>query len=123
MRRSVSFRWIDWIRWFHWLCRYAVGACLGAFETLAQAQADTFTPEQIAAGSALYVEHCAVCHGPKMVEQGGGFFNLRAFPPDQRNRFLNSVANGKNSMPPWRGVLTPQQIELLFAYVIAGEKN
>jgi mono/diheme cytochrome c family protein len=47
---------------------------------------------------------------------------LRKFPHDQRSRFINSVTNGKNQMPPWRGQLKPEEIEALWAYVVAGEK-
>ena len=90
---------------------------------LAHAQTPAFPPEQIAAGAKLYADNCSVCHGVKMVEQGGGFFDLRTFPPAQRSRFFNSVSNGKNNMPPWRSVLTQEQIGNLFAYVVAGEKN
>jgi mono/diheme cytochrome c family protein len=32
------------------------------------------------------------------------------------------VTNGKNSMPPWGGLLKPEEIEELWAYVVAGEK-
>jgi hypothetical protein len=31
------------------------------------------------------------------------------------------VANGKRNMPAWDDVLDPEQIEALWAYVIAGE--
>ena len=90
----------------------------------AQAQdAATFKPEQIAAGAALYKKNCAICHGEKMVDTGGGFFNLLTFPPAQRSRFMTSVGNGKNSMPPWKSVLSQDQIGELFAYVVAGEKK
>ena len=88
---------------------------------LAQDEVQTFTPVQIAAGAKLFSDNCAVCHGPKMVEPGAGFFDLRTFPPKQRPRFINSVSNGKNSMPPWKSVLSQDQIGNLFAYVIAGE--
>ena len=102
----------------------AAGVCLGvATAALAQSPVESFTPEQIAAGAKLYADNCAVCHGPKMVDQGGGFFDLRSFPPNQRNRFVHAVSNGKNSMPPWRSLLTQEQIGFLFAYVIAGEKK
>ena len=87
----------------------------------AQDEALTFTPVQIAAGAKLFSDNCAFCHGPKMVEPGAGFFDLRTFPPKQRPRFMNSVSNGKNSMPPWKSVLSQEQIGNLFAYVIAGE--
>jgi mono/diheme cytochrome c family protein len=103
----------------------AASAAAAFAPTLAQGTdaPSAFSPDQIAAGAKLYDAHCAVCHGPKMVDPGGGFFNLRTFPPGQRTRFLNSVSNGKNSMPPWKSVLSQEQIGQLFAYVVAGEKR
>jgi mono/diheme cytochrome c family protein len=100
----------------------AVIAAVAGSAALAQ-DAPSFTPEQIQSGAKLYSANCAVCHGPKMVEPGGGFFDLRTFPPAQRSRFFNSVSNGKNSMPPWKSVLSQEQIGELFAYVVAGEKK
>ena len=97
-----------------------------AVTTLSAPAADIdarFTAAQIAAGAILYEDNCARCHGVEMVDPGGGFFDLRTFPPAQRSRFMNSVANGKNSMPPWRSVLSQEDIGNLFAYVVAGEKN
>jgi mono/diheme cytochrome c family protein len=86
-------------------------------------QPPAFTAEQIAAGAALYDMYCASCHGDHMNDPGGGYFDLRTFPPGQRARFVNSVLNGKNGMPPWHGVLSPEDVDHLFAYVIAGEKK
>jgi hypothetical protein len=40
---------------------------------------------------------------------------------DGHARFVDSVANGKRNMPAWDDVLDPEQIEALWAYVIAGE--
>ncbi len=51
-----------------------------------------------------------------------GAFDLRTFPRDQKRRFVTSVMNGKNNMPPWGDLLTPEDIEALWAYVMAGEK-
>ena len=51
-----------------------------------------------------------------------GAFDLMTFPKDNPSRFRNSVTNGKNSMPPWGGLLKPEEIEALWAYVVAGEK-
>ncbi len=87
----------------------------------AQDASEAVTPEQAAAGAKLYNTHCAVCHGPKMVQQDGGYFDLRTFPKAQRSRFFNSVSNGKNSMPPWRSVLSRDEIGQLWAYVVTGE--
>jgi mono/diheme cytochrome c family protein len=32
---------------------------------------------------------------------------------------MNSVVNGKNKMPPWKGVLDESQINQLWAYIRA----
>ena len=38
-------------------------------------------------------------------------------------RFVNSVTKGKNQMPPWGGLLKPEEIEALWLYIIAGERG
>lgn len=101
----------------------AAAAALAPAMAQAPAAVVTFPPAEIAAGAKLYESHCAACHGPKMADTGGGFFDLRKFPPGQRSRFVNSVANGKNNMPPWKSLLSQEQIGHLFAYVVAGEKS
>ena len=35
------------------------------------------------------------------------------------HRFVNSVLNGKNQMPPWRGVLDTEQMKSIWAYIRA----
>jgi mono/diheme cytochrome c family protein len=55
-----------------------------------------------------------------MVNPGNGSFDLRKFPHDDRTRFFNSVRNGKNSMPPWKDILRPEEIEAVWAYVRTG---
>jgi hypothetical protein len=49
--------------------------------------------------------------------------DLRKFPRDQRERFVHAVTKGKNQMPPWGGLLKPEEIEALWLYVIAGERG
>jgi mono/diheme cytochrome c family protein len=83
--------------------------------------ADQFPPEQIEKGAETFAAFCTPCHGERM--SNPEFFNLKTFPPDQRSRFVNSVTNGKNAMPPWRGQLTPEDIEALWSYVVAGERG
>jgi len=100
----------------------AIAVALPLFSASALAQErPTFSPEQIAAGEALYADNCSPCHGARMVDTGGAF-NLRKFPPDQRERFVNSVTRGKNQMPPWGDFFKPDQIDALWAYVMAGER-
>ena len=79
------------------------------------------TPEQAQRGAALYAQHCAACHGHQMKDPEGAF-DLRKFPLDQHARFITSVTKGKGVMPPWGGLLTPEDIEALWAYVNLGGK-
>ena len=81
-----------------------------------------FPQAQIDQGSQVYLTYCMPCHGHQM-EYPGGSFDLRAFPPGQYARFATSVTKGKNNMPPWGEVLAPGDLEALWAYVIAGEKQ
>jgi mono/diheme cytochrome c family protein len=82
---------------------------------------ENFPAEQIKAGGELYAVNCAPCHGARMQDPGSAF-NLRKFPPDQKERFINSITRGKNQMPPWGDFFKPKQIDELWAYVMAGER-
>jgi mono/diheme cytochrome c family protein len=88
----------------------------------AQGPEEKFPAAQVKRGADIYAQSCAPCHGGRMADPQGAF-DLRMFPRDEKNRFLNSVAKGKNNMPPWDGLLKPDEIEALWAYVIAGEKQ
>ena len=85
-------------------------------------QPPNFRPEQIKKGSEIFSQNCEPCHGPRMADPQGAF-DLRTFPVTQHSRFVNSVSNGKNNMPPWGDLFGPADIEALWAYVIAGEKK
>jgi mono/diheme cytochrome c family protein len=80
------------------------------------------TEEQIRIGAEIYARHCSPCHGSRM-QDAQGAFDLRKFPPDQKGRFVTSVTKGKNTMPPWGDVLKPADLEALWTYVLAGEKQ
>ena len=71
-------------------------------------------------GDSLYENYCATCHGEQLVNTSGGLtFDLRKLRSDEHERFVHSVLNGKNQMPPWRGVLDDSQIEDIWAYIRA----
>ena len=76
----------------------------------------TITPESIEKGRGLYRRLCLRCHGPEMVG-GNNAFDLRVFPLDQHDRFVNSVTNGKRAMPPWKGIISDEEIAHLWSYV------
>lgn len=68
-------------------------------------------------GQGMYKAYCQKCHGLQMVTPGGGFFDLRTFPLDDKARFFSSVTNGKRAMPAWGALFKPGDIEALWAYV------
>jgi mono/diheme cytochrome c family protein len=70
----------------------------------------------IAAGEIIYNAKCSPCHGDQLVSTGQTF-DLRRLTANDRARFNNAVRNGKNQMPPWRGVLSDDEIDLLWSYV------
>jgi mono/diheme cytochrome c family protein len=84
--------------------------------------AKPFPPERIARGAKLYASNCESCHGVRM-EGPPWAIDLKTFPRDQSARFIDSVTNGMRNMPPWGDVLKTDEIEALWAYVVAGEKT
>ena len=74
--------------------------------------------EQAQSGKALYAQHCSHCHGFSMVNAGNVVPDLREFPTDNKQRFVDTVMHGKNNrMPPWGDVLSSAEIDELWAYV------
>jgi mono/diheme cytochrome c family protein len=82
--------------------------------------ATNFPPERIKRGAALYAEHCESCHGVRMIGPPWAI-DLATFPRDKPERFIDSVTHGIRAMPPWGDLLKPDEIEALWAYVVAGE--
>jgi len=83
-------------------------------------RANDATPDQLKvdAGETVYNMRCAVCHGDDLVNTGQTF-DLRTLKADEQPRFENSVRNGKNQMPPWKGVLSDDDIDHLWHYIRA----
>jgi mono/diheme cytochrome c family protein len=88
----------------------------------AAAAAEDFPTGRIKAGASIYARNCSPCHGSRM-QNPEAAFDLRTFPPDAHERFVSSVTNGKNQMPPWGDLLNGEDIESLWAYVMAGERK
>jgi mono/diheme cytochrome c family protein len=105
------------------LCKtFGLGLVLCCTSAGAQDSSQQFSPQQIKSGADLYATYCMSCHGWQM-DYPGGSFDLRIFPPGQFARFASAVIKGKNNMPPWADVLQPGDVEALWAYVLAGEKQ
>jgi mono/diheme cytochrome c family protein len=76
--------------------------------------------KQLKLGAEIYERNCSPCHGARMLDPQGAA-DLRKFPRDQRERFINSVTRGKNQMPPWGDLLKPEDVAALWAYVVNAE--
>jgi mono/diheme cytochrome c family protein len=98
-------------------------ACTGAIVVLSAALCPVTTASaqdtaKIEAGENVFNTNCAVCHGDQLVSTGQTF-DLRRLKDNERARFDNSVRNGKNQMPPWKGVLTDEEIDQVWNYIRA----
>jgi mono/diheme cytochrome c family protein len=60
---------------------------------------------------------CAQCHGRNMVNSGTTVYDLRNFPIDQPERFIDSVIHGKGDMPSFRDALSSEQVRWIWTYV------
>lgn len=99
--------------------RMVHGAALAALGWGLAAQAGAPDPAKVELGSQLYLQMCRQCHGHELQSSGAGAFDLRQFPPDDPQRFHESVMHGKNGMPAHDDILSDDDIDALFAYVVA----
>ena len=102
---------------------WRVRAYTGAMVALAAALLRVTTASaqdraKIEAGENVFNTNCAVCHGDQLVSTGQTF-DLRRLKDGDRARFDNSVRNGKNQMPPWKGKLTDEEIDQVWHYIRA----
>ena len=67
-------------------------------------------------GRKTYTSYCARCHGFNLV-MVTGTFDLRLFPKDDKERFVRSVSKGVRAMPAWEGIVKPEEIDAIWAYV------
>jgi mono/diheme cytochrome c family protein len=72
------------------------------------------SPEE--AGEMLYDEHCSSCHGEKL-RSSGAIPDLRQLGAADRPRFDKIVAEGKDQMPSWEGVIDAKGMDHLWAYI------
>jgi mono/diheme cytochrome c family protein len=96
------------------------GLALMCASAAAQEPQTQFAPEQLKKGAGLFARHCSTCHGTRMRNPQWAI-DLRTFPHDSHDRFVDSVSNGKRNMPPWDDVLSPDDIEALWSYVVKGD--
>lgn len=101
---------------------WRIGARIGAMVVLSAALSPVAVSAQdaakIEAGENVFSTNCAICHGEQLVSTGQTF-DLRRLRDSDRARFDNSVRNGKNQMPPWKGRLSDEEIDQVWHYIRA----
>lgn len=84
--------------------------------------ADSFS---LSRGRVLFEANCAGCHGPRGRGDGPAAARLETLPPDLTamarqhtdGDFAWKIATGRGAMPPWKGILTENQIWDLVNFV------
>ena len=70
----------------------------------------------VAAGEALYEEHCSTCHGERLRPTGAAP-DLKNLTADDRTKFETTVWNGRGQMPAWQGMITEEERASIWAYI------
>ncbi len=68
-----------------------------------------------AAGQNIYKKYCVICHGAdgKLGINGAKDITVSALTQDER---VALITKGKNTMTPFEGILTPDEIQAVAAY-------
>jgi mono/diheme cytochrome c family protein len=103
----------------HVLLTLVLAANLTAVQAGGAATLSNFDPAQVSLGDQVYRQFCQRCHGTELRNSGTSTFDLRLFPVTEYDRFIESVNEGYGDMPPHGDVLTGEEIDALFAYVVA----
>lgn len=88
----------------------------GASAAAADAASPAELEAQVEAGRKTYTAYCTRCHGIRLASTGLGF-DLRTFPREEKARFVRVVSTGLRAMPAWGGVLKPEDIDAIWAYM------
>jgi cytochrome c oxidase cbb3-type subunit 3 len=80
------------------------------------------TPEAVAAGGPLYATYCVACHGAEM--EGGigpSLVDVEWIHGGQASDVIRVITEGvpAKGMIPWKGILSPEQINQVAAYVVS----
>lgn len=79
-----------------------------------------YNPEHVPAGTALYVQHCAFCHGVPGVDRGGNIPNLGYLDASyiqNLDKFLFGGPAMARGMPDFSGRLNADEVERIKAFI------
>ncbi|WP_165370458.1 c-type cytochrome [Hymenobacter persicinus] len=91
-------------------------ACSSPAPESADAPVEAASPEAgLAAGQAIFIQRCAVCHGPDGKKGLNGAHDLTKSNLNATGR-VYMVTNGLGLMPSFKAQLTPAEIDQVVAY-------
>ena len=79
-----------------------------------------YDPKDVPAGTALYVQNCAFCHGVPAVDRGGNIPNLGYSAPVVITNLKDTVLTGalvSRGMPNFQGKLSESDVEKIKAFI------
>ena len=86
---------------------------------------NSFADDKMELGLEIYNEKamCGTCHTLQSANSNSGIGpNLDMLKP-QLPQIISAVANGIGVMPPWKGILTAEEIEAVAYYVFNSTNN
>jgi cytochrome c oxidase cbb3-type subunit 3 len=81
----------------------------------------TITPEAVTAGQAVFTQNCVACHGADLTGIiGPSFLDDEWLHGGQASQIIHIITVGvpEKGMVPWGGILSPEQINQVAAFVI-----
>ena len=95
---------------------------LGALAAVAHAQAGNAAKQQaIQAGQQVYIERCMQCHSVNkdQVLLGPSLWGEMTKSPHKKTaaQIRALIQNGKGKMPPWKSILSDDDVNNVLAYV------
>lgn len=105
----------DWSRKRSWTLALSIVFASWSWE----GATETFPAEPVQQGQRLYKQFCQRCHGPNLIASNPATYDLRKFPPNARERFVEAVVKGKGQgeMPAWGDILSEAEVAALYAYI------
>ena len=73
-------------------------------------------------GKKIYKQYCVACHGLYGDMGANGAYNLTESTLGLEEK-IEVITNGRNTMTPWKGILSPEKIEAVAKYTLSLKKE
>ena len=93
------------------------GLLIAALYACAENQKATSDPGYVNEGAQLYKKYCVICHGADGKLGVNGAKDITASPMTLEER-VALINTGKNTMTPFEGILTPDQMRAVANYTM-----